>query len=81
MISHKCHPIHNLHGRHDGRQRINKMKIKPPARIVQDRHDQQAKQLLWGTIEADAGYNAPLQEQQIIRTVKTRHGERGKDTI
>ena len=41
-----------------------------PARIVQDRHAPQAKQLLWETISAGDRYKMPLQEQQITRTIK-----------
>ena len=41
-----------------------------PTRIVPDRPQIQARQILWGTIRALGKTNEPLQEQQIIRTIK-----------
>jgi len=41
-----------------------------PTRIVQDRPEQQSKQLLWETIAAEDRHKMPPREQQIIRTIK-----------
>ena len=49
-----------------------------PARIVQDRPDQQERQLPFETIAADGRHKIPLQEQQIIRTIKNMPKTKGE---
>ena len=49
-----------------------------PARIVQGRHVQKAKQLLWETIAADDRHKMPPREQQIVRTIK-KHANKQKE--
>ena len=48
-----------------------------PTRISPDRPSQQAKQHLRGTIAAKNKNNAPLQEQQIARTIKNTQNNKG----
>ena len=69
-LSRKRSTIHKLHGRHDGRQCSTEPKIKHPHSNCERPTCAARKQLPWKTIASDDRYKVPLQEQQIIRTIK-----------
>ena len=50
----------------------------PPTRIVTERPQRQATQILWETVTSQGKTNEPLQEQQITSTIKEYAEQRRK---
>ena len=77
-ISHQRAVIHNLHGRHDGRQRRTEPKIKSPNQDSARKPERKCKTNTMIDNKIAGETNEPLQEQHIICAIKIcrkRNGE------